>query len=56
MPRGALPEPRYTIFYNGNRIIRVIFEPNEPVVIAPGTKLDFTYEVNLNPLGPRLGR
>lgn len=36
---------RYTILYNGNRIIRVLFEPDTPVAIAAGTALHFTYEV-----------
>eukprot|EP00903_Cladosiphon_okamuranus_P013038 g12165.t1 len=36
---------KYRILYNGNRIIRVLYEPNDPVVLKAGAELNFTYEV-----------
>ncbi len=53
--RAALPKPRYTIYYNGNRIIRVGYEPSDPVVVAAGTTLDFTYEVSTTRWDPVSG-
>ncbi|CAM9191005.1 unnamed protein product [Ectocarpus sp. 8 AP-2014] len=42
---GIYVNQRYTIQYNGNRIIRVLFEPDTAVAIAAETVLQFTYEV-----------
>lgn len=37
---------RYTIWYNGNRIIRVVFQPDDLQPIVAGASLEFTYEVS----------